>query len=155
MPRSNDIWILAADRRRARIFSADRPYSQDLTEIQAFFQPDAAFQDRERVEPPPGRRHNGGAGLGTRHGVDSRSSEREKSTTTFVRDIVREVEKAHHNGHFSKLVLVASPDVLGAIRHQLSNNLKQDVTFELDKELTELRPNELRDHLPRALAPTR
>lgn len=154
MPRSNDIWILTADRRRARIFSADRPYSQELTEVKSFFQPDAAFQDRELVEPPPGRHHNSGGGVVTRHGMDSRSSEREKSTTNFVRDIVREVEKAHHNGQFSKLLLVASPDVLGAIRHQLSNNLKQDVTFELDKELTELRPNELREHLPRALAPT-
>jgi protein required for attachment to host cells len=153
MPRSNDIWILTADRRRARIFSADRPHSQELTEIQSFFQPDAAFQDRELVEPQPGRHHNSGAGVGTRHGMDSRSSEREKSTTNFVRDIVKEVEKAHHNGQFSKLVLVASPSVLGEIRNQLSNNVRQDVTFELDKELTELRPNELREYLPRALAP--
>jgi protein required for attachment to host cells len=153
MPRSNDIWILTADRRRARIFSADRPHSQDLTEVQSFFQPDAAFQDRELVEPAPGRHHNAGGGIQTRHGMDSRSSEREKSTTHFVRDIMREVEKAHHNGEFSKLVLVASPDVLGEIRNQMSNNLKQDVTYELDKELTELRPSDLRGHLPKALAP--
>lgn len=151
MAKSNDIWILTADRRRARIFSADRPHSQELNEIQSFFQPDAAFQDRELVEPAPGR--NSGGGLGTRHGMDSRSSEREKSTTHFVRDIIRQVEKAHHNGEFSKLVLVASPDMLGEIRNQMSSNLRQDVTYELDKELTELRPNELRGYLPKALAP--
>lgn len=153
MPRSNDIWILTADRRRARIFAAERPRSSELTEVEAFVQPDASLPDRERVEPPPGRQHNGG-NVATRHGVDSRSSEREKSTTKFVRDIVNRLEKAHHKGEFSKLVLVASPDVLGSIRAQLSNDLKQDVTFELDKELTTLRPHELRNHLPQALAPS-
>ncbi|MGQ9427289.1 host attachment protein [Gilvimarinus sp. F26214L] len=152
MPKSNDIWILTADRRRARIFSAERPHSQDITEIDSFFQPDSAFQDRELVEPKPGRQWQGGTGR-ARHGVDSRTSEREKSATKFVRDLVGKLEKDHHNGRFSKLVLVAAPDVLGEIRNQLSNNLKQDVTFELDKELTMLRPQELRGYLPKALAP--
>lgn len=151
MPKSNDIWILTADRRRARVFSADRPHSQQLTEIQSFFQPDSAFQDRERVEPKPGRYHV--IGGGGRHGIDSRSSEREKSSTKFVKDLVKQLEKAHHNGEFSKLLLVASPDVLGEIRNQLSNNLKQNVTFELDKELTLLRPEQLLEHLPKPLVP--
>lgn len=150
MPKSNDIWILTADRRRARIFSADTPHSQQLTEIQSFFQPDSAFQDRELVEPKPGRHQTSG---GARHGIDSRTSEREKSATKFVKDLVGKLEKAHHNGQFSKLLLVASPDILGEIRHQLSNTLKQNVTFELDKELTLLRPEELREHLPKALVP--
>lgn len=151
MPKSNDIWVLTADRRRARIFSADRPHSKELTEVQSFFQPDSAFQDRELVEPKPGRYHvtTGGA----RHGIDSRSSEREKSAVKFVKDLVGTLEKAHHKGQFSKLVLVASPDILGELRNQLSNNVKQDVTYELGKELTMLRPEELRGHLPNALAP--
>lgn len=151
MPKSNDIWILTADRRRARIFSAEKPHSQEITEIRSFFQPDSAFQERELVEPKPGRfADRGGAG---RHGMDSRTSEREKSTTRFAKDLVGQLEKAHHKGKFSKLVLVAAPDILGEIRGQLSNHLKQDVTYELGKELTMLRPDELRSHLPKALVP--
>lgn len=151
MPKSNEIWILTADRRRARIFSAEKAHSQQITEIQSFFQPDSAFQDRELVEPKPGRTTDR-AGEG-RHAMEPRTSEREKSASRFVKDVIGKIEKAHHNGRFSKLVLVASPDVLGEIRANLSNNLKHDVTFELDKELTGLRPDELRQHLPRALAP--
>lgn len=150
MPKSNEIWILTADRRRARIFSADKPHSQQLTEIQSFFQPDSAFQERELVEPKPGRYQTVGGG---RHGIDSRTSEREKSAAKFVKDLVGKLEKAHHNGQFSKLVLVASPEVLGEIRNQLGNSLKQDVAFELGKELTMLRPEELREHLPKVLVP--
>lgn len=151
MPRNRDIWILTADRRRARIFSTDRPYSQDLTEIETFFQPDSAFQEHELVEPRPGRNRN--AFGGGNHGLDSRSSEKEKSVRNFVRDLVDRLEKEYHHGRYSKLVLVAAPDMLGEIRHHLSSNLKQNVTYELDKDLTTLRPDELRRHLPRALAP--
>lgn len=150
MPRNNDIWILTADRRRARIFSTDRPHSQTLTEIETFFQPDSAFQEHELVEPRPGRNRNA---FGGRHGLDSRSSEREKSVKSFVRDLVDRLEKDYHHGRYSKLILVAAPDMLGEIRNHLSSNLKQSITYELDKDLTTLRPDELRGHLPRALAP--
>src|SRR5690606_5285836 len=151
MPRNKDIWILTADRRRARIFSTDRPHSQTLTEIDTFFQPDSAFQEHELVEPRPGRNMNTFGG--GRHGLDSRSNEREKSVKSFVRDLVDHLEKDYHRGRYSKLVLVAAPDMLGEIRNQMSTNLKQNVTYELDKDLTTLRPDELRGHLPRALAP--
>jgi protein required for attachment to host cells len=150
MPRSKDIWILVADHRRARLFSAEKSHSHELSEIQSFIQPDSAFQARELVEPKPGRVFDR-AGEG-RHAMEPRTTEREKSTTKFVKDLVGLLEKAHSNGQFSKLILVAAPDVLGEIRGQLSNKLKQDITFELDKELTELLPEELRQHLPKALA---
>lgn len=151
MPKSNAIWILTADRRRARIFAAEKPHSQELTEVQSFFQPDSAFQDRELVEPKPGRTFDrGGEG---RHAMEPRTSERQKSAARFVKDVVGRLEKAHHNGQFSKLILVASPEVLGEIRSNLSNSLRHDVTYELGKELTMLRPDELRQHLPRTLAP--
>lgn len=151
MPRTRDIWVLTADRRRARIFSTDRPHSQTLTEIETFFHPESALQEHELVEPRPGRNRNifGGGS----HGLDSRSSEKQKSVKTFVKDLVDRLEKDYHHGRYSKLVVVAAPDMLGEIRHHMSSTLRQHVTYELDKDLTTLRPDQLRNHLPRALAP--
>ena len=67
---------------------------------------------------------------------------------TFAKDIVARLTKAHQDGAFSRLILVAAPHMLGVIRGVMTPSLKGLVLAELDKDLT-LTPA---DQLPNKLA---
>jgi protein required for attachment to host cells len=49
------------------------------------------------------------------------------------------------------LILIAPPKFLGTLRQKLDENLRNCISYEMDKELTNLTADEIRYHLPRVL----
>jgi protein required for attachment to host cells len=148
-----DIWILSADTHKARIFCARQPHSQDIVEIKDFVQPETAMRAQDLQTDNLGRFSQGGA---QQHSSRvPQTSLKEKNTTEFARKIAHYLEAEHKKGNFQNLGLIAAPDMLGELRAHLSPALTKDISFSLDKNVTQLNAQELRGHLPDKLAAAR
>jgi protein required for attachment to host cells len=150
----NDVWILSADTHRARLFCAHSPYAEETTEIKDFLQPDTMMHERDLVADSLGRYSQSGGHHDAQHARVPRTSPHEKSVIEFAKQIARYLDNEHRKGEFYKLGIVAEPEMLGALRNQMSDNLTRDLSFELHKNITRLNPTEFRQHLPERLAPT-
>lgn len=139
------IWVLVADGRRARIFTAATPRGR-LTEIEALTQPDSALAGKDIWSDAPGRTFDrSGSG---RHSMETGAGHRKQAKTAFARQIAKRLGTAHRAGEFDKLVLVSEPAFLGHLRHQFNHELRQAVSQEVDKDLTLLPPEKIRAQLP-------
>ncbi|MCR6650861.1 MAG: host attachment protein [Cellvibrionaceae bacterium] len=140
------VWVLSADIHKARLFAAATPHSKQIEEIKTFLHPDTVLPERELVSDTVGRYQNG-AKL-------PRTSPKEKRIEEFARDVTEFLETAHKQGEFYKLGIVAAPHMLGELRGHFSPDLCKDLCFEINKNITQLGPDELRRHLPERLAPS-
>jgi protein required for attachment to host cells len=125
-------WLVAADDSRARVLQVtDR--ERHLTEIQDLVNPAGRAQDRElQTDAEP--RFNG-----TRGGPPSdaeRQGAVEHSVRVFAREVGRYLDKARIAQRFDRLVLVAPPKFLGALRKELHKEVEKLVAEELPKDLS-------------------
>lgn len=140
-------WILVADNTRARIFSADTP-SSPLEEIEDFSHTESRLHDREITSDLPGKIKSAGAGG---HTFEQPTDPKKHEAENFARSVAQYLEDAHNAHKFEQLLIVSEPSFLGLLRHQLSDQIKKLVQFELDKNITTLSAADIRQHLPQYL----
>lgn len=66
---------------------------------------------------------------------------------TFAKQIATRVEAARVSGAFEQLILVAGPELLGILRHSLSDAARKLVIREVAKNVMRLGPEGIREHL--------
>ncbi len=143
-----DIWILAADRARARLFSISKGAPR-MIEIADFVNPEARTPGHEREHAPPPRVHDRfGEG---RHVIEAHTSPREKAALQFAAMLGSHLKRAHDEQRYRELVLIAPPRFLGALNASLGARLGQAVLFRISKNLTRSPANEIREALPHEL----
>ncbi len=143
-----DIWILVADRARARLFSLDEGAAR-LNEIEDFVNTAARIPGHEREHAPPPRVHDR-LGEG-RHAIEAHTSPREKAALQFAAMLGSRLKHAHDEQRYRDLVLIAPPRFLGALNTALGARLGEAVLLRVSKNLTRSPPNEIREVLPRRL----
>ena len=141
-------WILVADSSRARIFSADTP-SAPLKEINSLAHPEGRIHEQNMTSDLPGH-HSDTSGAG-RHGFQDEVEPKEQEVIDFAKQIAKHLEKARNTNKFNQLLIVAAPAFLGTLRTQLSDQTRKMVSIELDKNLTQQKPEDIRSHLPEYL----
>lgn len=146
----NEVWVLVADRARARLFSletdADAPR---MTEIADFVNPEARTPGHEREHAPPPRVHDR-IGEG-RHAIEAHTSPREKTAFRFAAILGSHLKRAHDEQRFRDLVLIAPPRFLGALNAPLRAHLGEAVLLRISKNLTRSPASEICKALPRKL----
>ncbi|TRW92871.1 host attachment protein [Candidatus Methylobacter oryzae] len=140
-------WILVADNSRARIFTADS-LSSPLEEIDDLCHTAGRLHDREITSDLPGRISSSGT---VSHTYEQPNDPKKHEIDNFARRIAHYLEDALNAHRFEQLLIVAGPSFLGLLRNHLSEQLKQRVRFELNKELTALSVADIRQHLPQYL----
>jgi protein required for attachment to host cells len=140
-------WILIADSTRARIFTADTP-SSPLEEIEDFSHNEGRLHDREMTSDLPGKIKSAGAGG---HTFEQPTDPKKHEADTFAQRVVHYLEDAHNANRFEQLLIVAAPAFLGLLRSHLPEQIKKQVRFELDKDITMQSIAEIRQHLPEYL----
>ncbi|MGR8980361.1 MAG: host attachment protein [Gammaproteobacteria bacterium] len=138
-------WILVADNARARIFSAETSTSP-LVEIDDLVHTEGRLHDREITQDLPGKIKNPGGISG--HAYEQPTDPKKHEAGNFVNHVVHYLEDAHNANRFFRLLVIAEPSTLGLLRKELPNQIKKIVAFELDKNLTAFKPDEIRSHLP-------
>lgn len=149
---NTDIWILSANTHKARLFSAPTPHSKKMVEIQTFLMPETTLPERDLVSDGLGRYNQAGD---QHHPKLPRTSPKDKRVQEFARHIGNYLTDEHNKGHFAKLGIVAEPHMLGELRAQFDKSLAKDICFEIDKNITTLAEEDLRQFLPDNLTPTR
>ena len=89
--------------------------------------------DREQSANRPGRMHDGGPGQ--KSAMDD-TDWHELAKERFAADLAEKLYDEAHKGSFDKLVIVASPQVLGVLRNEMHKEVADKVIAEVPKTLT-------------------
>jgi len=142
------IWVVVADSTRARIFHAGMPHDP-LVELPGLLHQASRDKAIDLLSDRPGRDsnsdHTGSHTLG--HEKEIKSQE----ALTFAREISKKLEKSYHQQHIRRLYLMTSPQMLGLLRKQLSQEVRAVIAQESDINLVKEDPAIIRSHLPKLL----
>jgi len=137
-------WVVVGDSSRTRIFSwADR--AAPLVEVDDLVHPESRQHAQGITSDLPGSRSGGP--IGQHHNMDERTGIHEQERINFAREVTARLEKGRTGGEFEALMIVASPSFLGELRKHMANPLRATVVNELDKNIVESDPEDIRSHL--------
>jgi len=140
-------WVVVADGTRARFFN--RHANRQLDEFAVLVSPENRLHEGDLVsDRRQGSIDATGAG---RHGMGNKNTTKDHEQELFAKRVASRVEEGRNAGEVTRLILVASPRFLGRIRASLSGPCTDLVAHTIDKELTQLSPRKLAEHLPNFL----
>ena len=140
-------WVIVADNSRARIFTSETP-SSPLIEVDSIVHPEARMHDRDITSDLPGR----GSGTGgSRHSYETETDAKDYENLGFAKRIAGFLDEARKSDKYKQLIIVAAPSLLGNLRSGLNDQTRKLVSLELDKNLSQLSPAEIRKHMPEYL----
>ncbi len=140
-----EIYVIVVDSARAHVLHSTGK-TQPLIEYEMLDHPEGRMHTRDLTADLPGRDSNR-TGLG-KHRLDSASDPKHQEVIEFAKRVAAYLEQLINRKQVDQLMLVAAPAFLGILRGSLSANVASVVTFELDKNLTHHKPDEIRYHLP-------
>lgn len=171
----SNTWIIVADRARARILTPKeekrKPLSEiidfvgragyagpekyppeKMNELEDFVHPEGQMKPRELKRDRDGNFHETGSPRGVpRQTGDDQTDVEHQTAEQFAAEIVEYLETARMNGEFQRIGLVAAPKFLGVLRQKLTSPLKKMIAFEINKDYSKLKTEEIRKHLPENL----
>jgi len=142
-----ETWVLVANSSVAKIYKAEN--NQTLKEIANLEHPESRLPEHELVSSRPGRSFDS-LGKG-RHAMEQQTSPHMQEFMLFARELTQLLEEAFSKGKIGRLYVVANPQFLGLLRQSFSHHLASLVASEVDKDMTHLKPAEIRTHLPLVL----
>lgn len=145
-------WIVSANASRARIF-AQRRSADPLDEVLDLVHEASRMRERDLETDRPvedkaasGSRNNVGAPT-TPSTYEPKQTAKKHEMEIFARHVAEQLMKAHSEGRFQQLCLVASPEFLGMLRKLLKPELHGALALEIDKDYTRSTPQQLREQL--------
>lgn len=138
-------WVLVADRARARLLQLERPNGR-LVEIESRVNPDGRGPERaQRTDRPPRVQESANS---ARHAIEPHTSLREKSAVRFARELVDLLEHGRRDTRYDRLVVIAPPPFLGALRAVLGKSPIDVLVAEIAHEMTTSSAQDIRNRLP-------
>jgi protein required for attachment to host cells len=142
------VWVIVADSGRARIFSATSR-TAPLDEKEVLINPEGRLHDRDLTTDLPGRTFSR---VGSqRAAMTTEVDPKQHDVIMFAKQVAQRLDQGRTHGEYQRLVLVASPAFLGLLRENLDKHVREQVALTIDKDLTQLRADELRARLPKRL----
>lgn len=142
-----EIWVLVANSSTAIIYKAEDNHT--LKELETLAHPESRLLDRELISSQPGRAFDS-MGPG-RHAMEQKTSPKTSEFILFARHLSSRLEEALKQGNLKKIYIAANPTFLGILRQNLSHNVAHLIAGEVDKDMTLLKPDQIRKHLPPVL----
>ena len=147
--RSSIVWVLVADRARARILAGEWPDLNDLSEVKQFVHPEGASHQRDVEADAGGRFQERG---GPRHAGQPETDFKHRTAEEFAHQVIEEIEDGRNQNAFGRLVLVAPALFLGVLRNLLPDPLERLVVADLNKDLTNMDEAGIRSDIARLIA---
>lgn len=126
-------------------------FGRHLVLVRELENPDARKRNQEIDSDRPGEASSGGGGGTMRRAMQHEQTAHEHVVTTFANTIAADLSKSRAEGLFDAIILVAEPGFLGVLREALDKPTAQIVVDSVTKNLAVERPNEVAEHLGRAL----
>jgi protein required for attachment to host cells len=125
-------WVLVADSSAAHIYST-RTVRGPLKLVESHAHPESRAKATEVYADGPGRVHDRfGPG---RHAVEGRVDLHAEEAQRFARELAERLAAGHHEQSFQRLIIMAPPAFLGALRNALPKPVAATVTAEVAKNL--------------------
>lgn len=140
-----DIYVIVVDSSKARVLHSTSKTSP-LIETFTLDHPEGRMHTRDLTSDLPGRDSNR-TGLG-KHKMDSATDPKQQESVEFARDIASYLDKLVTHNKVDNLMIVSAPGFLGILRNELASGVTDALSFQLDKNLVNLKPDEIRTHLP-------
>lgn len=137
-------WVVVADSSRAKIYAAATA-GADLVEHEDLVHPEGRLHERDLVSDRPGH-DSGEAGSGP-HVLDEPTPAHVEEMHRFAREIATRLEQGLNDKAYDRLVLVAPPKFLGALRDALPQGVAGAVAETLHKNLVQRSAEEVREHV--------
>lgn len=136
-------WVLVANGAMARIFSLVK---NQLDELTVLTHPETRMHGHDLVTDKPGTSFSSGAGFG-RYAMQQHTLPQKNEAEHFAKEVAQYLDLHHRKGEFEQLHLIAAPAFLGLLRHNLHAETQKSVLTELDKDLVEESPLQIRSYL--------
>ena len=141
-------WVVVADEAKARILSMSK-LNEPLIEFKTTSSLEAKMLDQELVSDKSGRSYDS-SGEG-RHSMGEKHAHKEQYGIRFAKEIADYLEENRQRSAYLKLIIIAAPHFLGVLRKALSKDVLSLVILEVDKDLTMMDSQVIREHLPASL----
>jgi len=145
-------WIVSANASRARFF-AQAHAADPLDEVIDMVNEGSRLRSRDlQTDSPVGARaasnslHSTGAPT-TPSTYEPRQTPKEHEMELFARQVADYLVKAHDEGRFQELCLVASPEFLGTLRKLVEPRLHEALRGAINKDYTHSSPRELQQQI--------
>jgi len=140
------VWVVVANSSLAKFYSAENPHLVEkkvLEHYESHLHPHDLYSDRSGETNPKMGSH--------RKPYTPPTSPKVKERVYFADQIVDFLEENLKAGEFDRLYIIASSAFLGNLREAFSKSLAKTIAGEIDKDLTLMKPEEIRNHLPLVL----
>ncbi len=136
--------VIVADISRARFFNLTSRI-EPMLELDGLTHAEGRMRGQDEVSDRQGG-IAGGHGEGD-HTFEAPTDLKHHEAEVFARQIADRLEQGRVGHEFDKLVLVAPPAFLGALRHALNSHLQNLVDHSLDKNLVAADEAAIREHI--------
>jgi len=146
--------IVVADQSEARFYEIDR-LDAPLRLIGHLTDPLAHLKDRDFKSDAPGRVFDHAAASGQRrgsvahHGTGGERSPRKHEAELFASRIAQELDTAHREKRYERLIVMAGPAFLGLLRDAFTKPVAAAIIAEVPKDVIHQPESAVRAHLPR------
>jgi protein required for attachment to host cells len=154
VPLPSPTWILVADASQAQIFEL-HSLAGPLTAVPEFtmIAEDTHGFSRDLKSDRPGRTYATSDG---RHAaVEPRHDPHQLAKDNFARAIAERINRACGEKRFAQFVVVAPPRMLGVLRQDLNDDVRNATAVEINKDLVKADRADILDHVKAALSPAR
>lgn len=124
-------WILVAHGSAGKILAV-RKSGEEISLVKELSHPQTAQEGTAAYSDRPGRSSSGQGNA--RHAMNYPEDPTDHERQIFASEISTFLEKAFNEKQFDRLVLAASPSLLGKLREVLSDSVRKVVFHQLDKD---------------------
>lgn len=147
------VWIIVANSGQSKVYCAEN--SQHLVEHAIFFNDERHIPAHDLVCDRQGREANQ-IGANNKKGWSTDTYEAKtpvelKIATAFAETLAHFLEKKYTEGECGRVYLIAKDHFLGHLRNAISSNVTKLIHGEINKDLTHLSPEAIREYLPPVL----
>ena len=137
-------WILSANRSNASLFESDWP-GKSMRRLQDISHPKGRLQNKDINTDKPGRSFDS-TGQG-RHSMGSDQDPIDHVAQQYASELAELLNKGRLSNAYEKLVLIAEPKFLGILRAALDKNTALLVVQSVNKELLDLKEEDVGKYL--------
>ena len=137
-------WILSANRSNASLFESDWP-GKSMRRLQDISHSKGRLQNKDINTDKPGRSFDS-MGQG-RHSMGSDQDPIDHVAQQYASELAELLNKGRLSNAYEKLVLIAEPKFLGILRAALDKNTALLVVQSINKELLDVKEEDLEKYL--------
>jgi protein required for attachment to host cells len=145
------IYLLVADRSKARIFNTDA--RMDVLDLVFETTDSSGRKIRSEIESDrPGRTNDS---MGHIHGLGDDHSAEQHESRQFAKYLGEVLGREHQQKKFRELMIAASPHFLGDLRHNIDAECRKALSVTIDKDLLHVSGADIAAHFKSARAAAR